>query len=1325
MIGILATTTGYKGELNLAGNMTVEAWLNPTANTTEPRATVMVYNNPQTQVSYALGVDPTGRPFAANANVARISTDAALPTGQWSHVAASYKTDYGIQLTQQRYLDAGNRTELLTPDAVTAEAWVRLDRVSGTQTLVSKTGAGDLASWNLYVNGDGKPVFDVVTDVDLTTSTSSVTASTALGTGAWHHVAGVYDVAFTREVATQFAWTSSTSNNTFISVPALTTPLTASVSVEAWVKRLEPPEISAGQRRVLGSQVVMAAINATDPVSFSLSLDKNIPTFAVDTAAHSAKVAATAELPANQWTHLAATYDDASGTVALYLNGLPVGTPAVSPGGGTQGTPVTSGVAYSVGGIASSASLNGVVNQLRLWNRMLSVDEVRQNIKRPLTGSERGLVGYSPMTDRFGTTAMDLAGTSNGTLKNGTTFVSIDKGFFVHKILVDGVQVASRTVTAPPHMAEDARLRMGSGDFRDYLGGTLDDVRLWKVGRMDWEILVCRTEPVPAGAEGLVGAWPFEEGAGAATADAKGESAALILDGSVRLTQADVDAMWVPTYFKAGWTLYVNGVAATAAAYTPPSGFGNAQLTVGGMFQGNALGTFFPGAVSDLRLWSVQRTAEEVRDNRNRPLLGSESGLVGYWPASEGAGSIIGDWTGRGNNGTWSGDGTPGWSTATVPLGEEGPQVRVLPGSVPRPQVQTVDYPPGAAEYSDLQTTSAGDLVGVLKRACGWVRGAAFNLATGYRVGDLDVQYVGQVQTRPTLIGYLEGAPPLPSENLTVESPTTPYNYLASSTVEMLDTGETALVYTASRDNGFDMSVDAKLGFSAKQEISAGFIVSSLLFGFISKLGVHATFEHSLGWLSEASVQLGTQRSTSKKVEAFGAWENNAYRVDGGAGRMYIPNNMGYALVVSGTADLFAMRVKGLGTLVSYAVAPNPDIPQDTNVIMFKLNPEQVKNGTLDGWVGYQPDHAYPNLRPGETASYFKPLEAYALKSQIEREHQQLLAYYDAFDAASTGRRTSATHFQKGDVGDTQNDLGNILIGVKDRDAISDEEWKKRMARRNLVNTYVWNSDGGLYAEEEQFSAVREDSMGGSYDFVGKAGVYTEISMSIGLDFALDALFGGHIRTKAMKSRRETTGFGVRSTAPGEGFLNRRAADQASIPAAQYPVRYDADSAAGKVNQYRFMTFYLAPRKRNFDDFQTVVDPDWLNRQGAYAGTYDPDAFALKQALANPNEVWRVLHRVTYVNRVRESGSGTEGETLAPDVRRPDADSIAGNALLISDLPIAPGDPRPMATVSAEADALLATLEANPVWGARLAAEHDAAKQNVMAYMRGYHEIPA
>ena len=65
-----------------------------------------------------------------------------------------------------------------------------------------------------------------------------------------------------------------------------------------------------------------------------------------------------------------------------------------------------------------------------------------------------------------------------------------------------------------------------------------------------------------------------------------------------------------------------------------------------------------------------------------------------------------------------------------------------------------------------------------------------------------------------------------------------------------------------------------------------------------------------------------------------------------------------------------------------------------------------------------------------------------------------------------------------------------------------------------------------------------------------------------------------------------------------------------------------------KVDRYRFMTFYLKGSTGHFDDFfRVVVDPVWLasNTEGARA---------LRQTrAAKPNKCWRVLHRVTYVER--------------------------------------------------------------------------------------------
>ena len=74
-----------------------------------------------------------------------------------------------------------------------------------------------------------------------------------------------------------------------------------------------------------------------------------------------------------------------------------------------------------------------------------------------------------------------------------------------------------------------------------------------------------------------------------------------------------------------------------------------------------------------------------------------------------------------------------------------------------------------------------------------------------------------------------------------------------------------------------------------------------------------------------------------------------------------------------------------------------------------------------------------------------------------------------------------------------------------------------------------------------------------------------------------------------------------------------------------------------KVDRYRFMSFYLEPSTQHFQDFfNYVVDPEWLQSN-------DEEARALRQAQAGkPNKIWRVLHRVTYVERPALMGFGRD-----------------------------------------------------------------------------------
>ena len=67
-----------------------------------------------------------------------------------------------------------------------------------------------------------------------------------------------------------------------------------------------------------------------------------------------------------------------------------------------------------------------------------------------------------------------------------------------------------------------------------------------------------------------------------------------------------------------------------------------------------------------------------------------------------------------------------------------------------------------------MQLDSDANQIAVYKRCYSLIQSGQWQLITGFKVGNLISEWVGQVQFDPQIIGYIEGAPPVPSENLTV-----------------------------------------------------------------------------------------------------------------------------------------------------------------------------------------------------------------------------------------------------------------------------------------------------------------------------------------------------------------------------------------------------------------------------------------------------------------------------------------------------------------------------------------------------------------------------
>ncbi|MGC9503145.1 LamG-like jellyroll fold domain-containing protein [Baaleninema sp.] len=98
-------------------------------------------------------------------------------------------------------------------------------------------------------------------------------------------------------------------------------------------------------------------------------------------------VVSTQEISLNTLTHVAATVD-ASG-VTLYLNGTVVGSPNL-----TVSTLAAAGDLLYLGRDFSDNYLHGVLQEVRIWNRVRSEDELRTAMHHHLVGTEPGLVAY-------------------------------------------------------------------------------------------------------------------------------------------------------------------------------------------------------------------------------------------------------------------------------------------------------------------------------------------------------------------------------------------------------------------------------------------------------------------------------------------------------------------------------------------------------------------------------------------------------------------------------------------------------------------------------------------------------------------------------------------------------------------------------------------------------------------------------------------------------------------------------------------------------------------------------------------------------------------
>ncbi|WP_424102255.1 LamG-like jellyroll fold domain-containing protein [Moorena producens] len=716
--------------------------------------------------------------------------------------------------------------------------------------------------------------------------------------------------------------------------------------------------------------------------------------------------------------------------------------------------------------------------------------------------------------------------------------------------------------------------------------------------------------------------------------------------------------------------IYCDGVQVKSATASEDC-YGNGNLYIGQMFNDQA---FFAGQIAEVRIWNIARTETEIKGDMYGKLTGQEGGLVAYYPLNrietEGEDKLVQDLAG-GNNGTVNGD----------------PSTKLYHGdAVVSTEYSTIGIDP----VTQVKTS-------IMRRLFATPDLNSALVIPDKRIEALDLKWIGNAQFLPTLLGYIEGAPPIPSENLTVKGD---LDYNSATAVELTMSEDVTFSWNRSQDQQYGFDTSTFVG--ADIEVDAGFGVMEQVLA--SRSGV--TFALSLAGdlLNQTDVAASATYDFSDRLELRGSPESGV-KFDY-LGKRFVPKNVGYAMVISGTADVFITRLKRSQRMVGYQMQPCADIPFDVNTITFLMNPAYTMNGTLDGLVGSAAadDRYYRNIEEMRAqygsrypASFYRVQEAYDLKEQIERQDRDRAAYFTNYnvqlvDETSLWSQIDATEGSYSDYAEVsvpsddldldtggggedqtteeqldqmQNQLDEIQESLEEQSQeqqdlanqrqeeinsqISNQDqqvhasecfakWQKKMAdlliragKHNIVNTYVWDADGGLYSESQGFANTIENTVGSSF-VMNSAGGFEYTFSVTGIATALDSSMTQYLNQTMTKTEDRSKGFSLEIDLSGVEHIGVTDSDDNPLIPGE------------KVDRYRFMSFYLDGSTQHYQDFfSNVVDPEWLQSN-------DEEARALRQVKSGKaNKTWRIMHRVTYVERPALMGFGT----IVPQPARP------------------------------------------------------------------------
>ena len=120
----------------------------------------------------------------------------------------------------------------------------------------------------------------------------------------------------------------------------------------------------------------------------------------------------------DEWHFISITRDITNGEINIYINSINEGLVT----GTTTTVNNTQDIRFGQHAVVNTLNLLGSMDDISIWNTVLSQAEIQNYMTCPPTGNEAGLVGYWNFEEGTGTTATDLTSNGNDGAINGSTW---------------------------------------------------------------------------------------------------------------------------------------------------------------------------------------------------------------------------------------------------------------------------------------------------------------------------------------------------------------------------------------------------------------------------------------------------------------------------------------------------------------------------------------------------------------------------------------------------------------------------------------------------------------------------------------------------------------------------------------------------------------------------------------------------------------------------------------------------------------------------------------------------------------------------------------